>query len=765
MSSADVQRSPRRLRIARRALGALAVLGAAAWAYRPVLSGEALAGRDIFRLFIPDAAFLAECLSNGELPLWNPYLWLGHPFAATVQAQAFYPPRVLAVLVFGPVWAITVEHLLHVALAVAGTAAVGRRLGGSRLGSLLAGSAFGLSVMYAYLGNEQNMANALAWTGPLLAAVLDLRRGPRPSALLLLAASAGASALCGSPEILLAQGIAALLVSVWSRKPRPKPVAGTALGLAWGAALAAIALVPAAELAGQVEQPPADAALAWSASLPDLATLVSGANPAPPDAQAQRLVITLHLGGLFCALTALALAGRARRRRALPFAVAGLLLALLSLGANFAPSSFALGLFPFRLFRFPVKYLVAATAVLAPLAALGFDQLVAWARRRPRWLRPAGVGLFAASLVAAARIASTGGQAGLGALLAAVLVGLAGLLLGFLPGRPRARAQAARAVLVGLTALEVLLAHNLFGRPLYATAEALSTPSRLAELMRAEPWTRFSRGSEHRDEAEALTESASQREQLKRYVRLSREAFVGNRHVEERLSSIEGEGPRAPRRLASVLADDERALFDFASVAWYVRRGEAPFSGLERAGGDDDDADEALFRIPNLYRSRTAFPRALVVHRAVAASEAEARAALLDPSRPLREYAFLELDPGEPLPSLTDCAGSTASIEEAMANRMVVDVEACGDGVLVVSDSWFPGWQARVDSAPAPLYRADYLARAVPVSAGQHRVELVYRPRSFVAGAAITSVALFVMGGLAFAGRRRSRSSSSMNPR
>ncbi|MGI5865384.1 MAG: YfhO family protein [Myxococcales bacterium] len=760
MSSAAAQRTPLSRRIARRALGALAVLGAAAWVYRPVLSGEALAGRDIFRLFIPDAAFLAECLRNGELPLWNPYLWLGHPFAATVQAQAFYPPRVLAVLLFGPVWAITFEHLLHVALAVAGTAAVGRRLGGSRPGSWLAGSAFGLSVMYAYLGNEQNMANALAWTGPLLAAALDLRRGPRKPALLWLAASAGASALCGSPEILLAQGIAALIVSAWGRKPRPRPAARTTAGLAWGAALAAIALVPAAELAQQVEQTSAEAALAWSASLPDLATLVSGANPAPPDGQTQRLVITLHLGGVYCALTALAFAGRARRRRALPFAVAGLLLALLSLGANFAPASVVLGLFPFRLFRFPVKYLVAAVAVMAPLAALGFDQIVACARRRPRGLRPAGAGLFAVSLLAAARFASAGGQAGLGALLAALLVGLAGLLLGFLPGRPRARASAARAVLVGLTALELVLAHNLFGRPLYADDEALSAPARLAELMRAEPWTRFSRGSKHRNEAEALTESASQREQLERYVRLSREAFVGNRHVEERLSSIEGEGPRAPRRLASVLAEDERALFDFAAVTWYVRRGEAPFSDLERAAGGDDGADEALFQVPNLYRSRTAFPRAFVVHRAVAASEAEARAALLDPSRPLRERAFLELGPGESLPSLADCAGSTASIEEITANRVAVAVEACGDGVLVVSDSWFPGWQALVDGRRAPLYRANFLARAVPVSAGRHRVELFYRPVSFLAGAAVSSMALFAMGSLAFAGQRRSRSRS-----
>ena len=40
---------------------AIALLGA--WVYRPVLRGEALAGRDVFRMAIPDCAFILESLS------------------------------------------------------------------------------------------------------------------------------------------------------------------------------------------------------------------------------------------------------------------------------------------------------------------------------------------------------------------------------------------------------------------------------------------------------------------------------------------------------------------------------------------------------------------------------------------------------------------------------------------------------------------------------------------------------------------------------
>jgi hypothetical protein len=61
-----------------------------------------------------------------------------------------------------------------------------------------------------------------------------------------------------------------------------------------------------------------------------------------------------------------------------------------------------------------------------------------------------------------------------------------------------------------------------------------------------------------------------------------------------------------------------------------------------------------------------------------------------------------------------------------------------GGGWLVVSDAYYPGWQARVDGAPTVIYPADGLFRAVWVSAGPHQVDFVYRPASVQIGALIT---------------------------
>jgi uncharacterized membrane protein YfhO len=62
-------------------------------------------------------------------------------------------------------------------------------------------------------------------------------------------------------------------------------------------------------------------------------------------------------------------------------------------------------------------------------------------------------------------------------------------------------------------------------------------------------------------------------------------------------------------------------------------------------------------------------------------------------------------------------------------------------GVLVLSDTAYPGWQATVNGRAAEVYRANYAYRAVILDAGAHEVVYRYRPLSFFGGAAISAVA------------------------
>jgi uncharacterized membrane protein YfhO len=57
--------------------------------------------------------------------------------------------------------------------------------------------------------------------------------------------------------------------------------------------------------------------------------------------------------------------------------------------------------------------------------------------------------------------------------------------------------------------------------------------------------------------------------------------------------------------------------------------------------------------------------------------------------------------------------------------------------MVMIADTYFPGWRAWVDDVPAPIHAADLLFRAVFVPAGTHVVELRYQPRSFIVGVAL----------------------------
>jgi len=137
-----------------------------------------------------------------------------------------------------------------------------------------------------------------------------------------------------------------------------------------------------------------------------------------------------------------------------------------------------------------------------------------------------------------------------------------------------------------------------------------------------------------------------------------------------------------------------------------------------------------------VYRNPDAFPRVWTAHSAEGLPDTESVLARLgDPLEQLRKRVLLTGS----APPLETCDGDdAATLESHGQSRVIVTAEMRCKGMLVLSDTWFPGWSARVDGHPTPIYEAYGLIRGVVVPAGTHTVEFRYRPLSVIAGAGTT---------------------------
>ena len=92
--------------------------------------------------------------------------------------------------------------------------------------------------------------------------------------------------------------------------------------------------------------------------------------------------------------------------------------------------------------------------------------------------------------------------------------------------------------------------------------------------------------------------------------------------------------------------------------------------------------------------------------------------------------------------------GGTVSVDDA-TDHTSIDVDAEGDGYVVIADGIQNDWVATLDGKPVELVDADHAGVAVEVPAGRHRIEVDYQPRGQKAGAVlsgVTALGLLVVG-------------------
>jgi hypothetical protein len=77
--------------------------------------------------------------------------------------------------------------------------------------------------------------------------------------------------------------------------------------------------------------------------------------------------------------------------------------------------------------------------------------------------------------------------------------------------------------------------------------------------------------------------------------------------------------------------------------------------------------------------------------------------------------------------------------------QVLLVVEAPTPGFVVLTDTFYPGWQATIDGQAAQIWPANLAFRAVMVEAGVHEIIFSYRPRSFTIGLWVSTITLLLI--------------------
>ena len=78
-------------------------------------------------------------------------------------------------------------------------------------------------------------------------------------------------------------------------------------------------------------------------------------------------------------------------------------------------------------------------------------------------------------------------------------------------------------------------------------------------------------------------------------------------------------------------------------------------------------------------------------------------------------------------------------------NRLQIQATLNKKGLVILSDTWFPGWNVKVDGVRQEIVQVNCIMRGVVVDEGSHVIEMYYLPDSIKIGSAISFITLIML--------------------
>jgi hypothetical protein len=689
-----------------------------------------------------------------DIPLWNPWITAGRPLHADAQSAIFSPFSVPAYVI--DEWrALALIAALKLWVAAFGAFLLARALSMRWPGAAMTGLIYGFSLwMVTWLSYPHASVWALVpWA--LLAAEGVVRR-PSPRSAALLALVIGLQFLCGHPEssfqLCIAVAVFAALRLRGSPAPR-KALLALAGGGLWGAALAALVLLPVGELvlrSADLEQRAGEAQNIKTPLKFVLGVMVpfQWGKPTQTPIDFFLLARAFYGGALPLMLAAIALRRPTRERVATAIVGAVCMMVVLGIPPVFQLVTHLPVFSSGHNTRLAVLYLlclallagwglddvvrhgVSRRALAGAVALLAFPVLYTVVRSRSSWdlLGESLAVTFGFDRAPPLSDPTVGGVVRGAATLQWVVVAGAGVAV----------LAVARRRWLPVLALVVVAADLAWAGVGYnpaidrSLAVQPATPA-IRALQRAAP-ARFVTVGDLAQNAIPMDYDIP-------------EARGYDLPVEERFDRLWRDklSPEFPSQVGPLPAfipltlpkvDEQRldylSLLGVSRVLQSTTEPPLRVEGLRLIHPGPD---------ARVYANDAALPRAFVVGARRRVDDPYA--AITAPSFDARRAAVVEEGASDGTPGLA----GPAQILHTENDRQVVETRTTRAGLLVVTDAWAPGWKARMGDRELKVQRVDYLFRGVVVPPGTHIVEFSYRPLSWRIGWIVSLVSLLALVG------------------
>jgi hypothetical protein len=693
--------------------------------------------------FYPWQRLMAEYYRVGQLPLWNPLVGSGAPLAANLQTGAFYPLNFLYLLL-PTEFAMGFAAVLHVILAGLFMYAYLRTMKLSPLAALIGALAFEMNGFLIARAGFLSVTAAAPWLAAWLwrAEKLHDAGGTQHVAArntLWLALVLGLGILAGHAQTAVYGLVFVSLYFVWRTVSNraslhlsiPRSLMLFAAAALLGLGLAAVQLFPAAELMRESQRA---TGLDYTRIMTHsfwpwrLLTLFSPdffGNPAQNNfwGYDNYWENAAYIGLIPLLLALYAIWNRIRRKVTqgpIGFLAAAALASLILAFGWFTPIyPFLFNTVPgFDFFQGPARWLAVTLVALCALAGFGLQHLIdrGASRKAATRLILLGLALSLAGLVASFVLQGRVETFGPATLRLGALLILAGWLFQSKITNPKSQI-----ILVLVVALDLITAHLALNPTLPPEVYHAENPTARAILADGSLGRVFT--------------LAQDEEQIKFGKYLAHETADGR-------TTFDGFGPtdldywlgeRAALLPNTAMIDRVPSANNFDSLI--VGRYQSLLDRIEKL-----PLEQALPVLSRLHIGYVVSPRQLdlpVVTRtpdvAVYRNDQVLPRAWIAPATS-DLTSVSEIAPESRVESLTD-SGNTVTIR----------ANSPQDGWLILSDVFYPGWQATLDDAPAEIHLANEAFRAVEFPAGSHTVEFHYRPRSVFDGLIVSLASLVVI--------------------